>query len=100
MPAAKQDTRRIRAVSAGMLNDTGISSAIAIGGDRPGIAPMTSPMTTPRIIAVKFSGDTTLARYRKVSSANMAHDASRGPGAGDRALTAAPPSAAVPGGRR
>ena len=54
MPAAKQDTNRIKAVSGGKLNETGIIKAIAIGGLKPGIAPITRPTTTPTSIANKF----------------------------------------------
>jgi hypothetical protein len=54
MPAAKQDTSKINAVSGGKLNETGIIRAIAIGGLSPGIAPITKPTITPISIAKIF----------------------------------------------
>ena len=55
IPAAKQETSKINAVSGGNWNDTGIINAIAIGGLNPGIAPITSPTKTPSNIARRFA---------------------------------------------
>tara|TARA_B100000242_G_C42750596_1_gene349954 strand:+ start:238 stop:402 length:165 start_codon:yes stop_codon:yes gene_type:complete len=40
---------RIRASVGGKLKETGIKRAIAIGGLKPGIAPITNPIKTPKI---------------------------------------------------
>ena len=57
MPAAKQESNKIIAVAGGYSNETGISKAMAIGGLSPGIAQMTSPTHTPRIMANKMDMD-------------------------------------------
>jgi len=62
IPAAKQDTIRMSAVSGSNEKDTGISSAIAIGGLNPGIAPITNPTETPRSIAKKLFRDNMLTK--------------------------------------